>query len=298
MKRVYLLIAFVCASSFAIGQQSVEGQKKNAPAPSIRIEGFYASLASALAEPEKVISLDLKNQGLTEIPKEILRFPNLERLDVAHNNITELPDFIGQLDQLKGLYLGSNQLSQLPDAIGNCSTLEELHVTNNPLRSISPTIVRLRSLRLLFISSTVAEAQFQPAIWGMQGLRNVRFMNLNITEVPSSVSEMKQLTELCLNDNSITEIPEFLFSMPSIDYLSFGNNKLTAVPSSISLLKNLSYLGLFGNPLTELPASIGDIPSLQFLAVWNTKMDRGQEISVRKFLRSSTQVNFDGTDIH
>ena len=40
----------------------------------------YTDLSEALKEPDKVQTLDLSNQGLTEIPAEVGQLTNLTRL--------------------------------------------------------------------------------------------------------------------------------------------------------------------------------------------------------------------------
>ena len=57
----------------------------------------YTDLSQALKEQDKVQVLDLSNQGLTEIPVEILRLTNLTILNLAYNQIETIPPEIGCL---------------------------------------------------------------------------------------------------------------------------------------------------------------------------------------------------------
>jgi Leucine-rich repeat (LRR) protein len=51
----------------------------------------YTDLSEALKEPDKVQTLDLNNQGLTEIPVEIFQLINLIELRLAGNQIKVIP---------------------------------------------------------------------------------------------------------------------------------------------------------------------------------------------------------------
>ncbi len=47
----------------------------------------YMDLSEALKEPDKVQTLDLSNQGLTEIPVEVFQLTNLTQLRLGNNRI-------------------------------------------------------------------------------------------------------------------------------------------------------------------------------------------------------------------
>ena len=101
-------------------------------------------------------TIDLSNQGLTEVPKDILddtkvvvfnvsnnnltgalpaeirKMSNLEKLIASDNNMTGIPAEIGQLSKLKIANFANNDISGLPLEIGNLSNLETLDLRGNP----------------------------------------------------------------------------------------------------------------------------------------------------------------------
>ncbi|MGH8899652.1 MAG: leucine-rich repeat domain-containing protein [Egibacteraceae bacterium] len=58
--------------------------------------------------------MNLQEQELVELPREIGEAIPVQNLDLRGNQLTELPAEIGQLANLRTLYLHDNQLTGLP----------------------------------------------------------------------------------------------------------------------------------------------------------------------------------------
>jgi len=78
-----------------------------------------------------VTKLDLSNQGLTELPKDIHLYKNLKRLYCTYNQITMLPENLP--DSLKLLDCNNNQLTALPE---NLPSLYYLDCNNNQITTL------------------------------------------------------------------------------------------------------------------------------------------------------------------
>lgn len=96
-----------------------------------------------------VTVLNLCNNQLVSLPKEICLLSNLKTLWLSKNNLTNIPDEIGCLDQLEGLWISDNQLEELPGSIGNLINLEYLHVYNNDLINLPSSLMLLQNLKQL-----------------------------------------------------------------------------------------------------------------------------------------------------
>ena len=112
----------------------------------------YASLEEALQSPEKVYRLELRYNGLTQLPATISRFRNLERLDLRGNMLTSLPETFGMLRNLKWLDLGGNKLQSLPETFLMLTNLKVLNLRFNQITELPDNIGALTNLEQLDIS--------------------------------------------------------------------------------------------------------------------------------------------------
>jgi Leucine-rich repeat (LRR) protein len=101
--------------------------------------GYFENLELASQNPEKVIVLNLYNQGLTSVPPVIFQMHNLEVLDLSHNRITIIPEKIANLKKLKGLYINHNQIKELPNSLVDMPSLKILFIQSNPLNEKKDT---------------------------------------------------------------------------------------------------------------------------------------------------------------
>lgn len=126
MKILYPFL-FVLIASLSLNAQT-------APKPCEDVMS-YTSLEEALAEPEKVVYLDLAmhHPKLTSIPKEVGQFPNLVCLDVSFNRIASIPVEIKKCTKLKHLNLmGNRYLAKLPKILKEIPSLEVVNVSDIP----------------------------------------------------------------------------------------------------------------------------------------------------------------------
>ncbi len=71
-------------------------------------KGNYKDLAEALQNPKDVRILDLSENRLTTLPKEIGKLQKLQKLYLNENRLITLPKEIGQLKNLRWLSLKNN----------------------------------------------------------------------------------------------------------------------------------------------------------------------------------------------
>ncbi|KAI9333044.1 hypothetical protein DFJ73DRAFT_52319 [Zopfochytrium polystomum] len=93
--------------------------------------------------------------------------------------------------------------------------------------------------------------------------RSLPMQSMALTLIDSNVTFHRQLTQLWLNDNALTFLPDELFlNCPNLVFLDVSNNRLAPhIPLSISNCSNLRELYASGNSLTEVePRHISESP--------------------------------------
>ena len=92
----------------------------------------------------KVLRID--NNRLEYLPVEIAKLDNLETLTLNNNYLTHLPTSIRELLNLKTLKLSFNNINRLDVDLGHLKSLEVLHIDSNSFTEIPTTIYHLKHL--------------------------------------------------------------------------------------------------------------------------------------------------------
>uniref|UniRef100_UPI004048FFFD leucine-rich repeat domain-containing protein n=1 Tax=Fulvivirga sp. TaxID=1931237 RepID=UPI004048FFFD len=113
---------------------------------------WHKDLNKALKHPNKILALDLSNQGLTGIPSEVSEFNNLQFLSLTENDISQIPEFIYNNDSIRGLFFYANENLKLSSSIGGMTNLSVLEVIRCGLDSLPVELFELKDLKHLGIS--------------------------------------------------------------------------------------------------------------------------------------------------
>lgn len=141
---------------------------------SLALHPEYLDLKEALANPDQVIKLSLRKQGLKEFPQQILKLKNLQYLDLSKNKLESLPDSIITLTQLQILIVSKNNLLALPNTIGGLKNLKILKASQNQIARIPYSFGELESLEYLDMWDN--ELDYFPE--SMSKLKNLQTMDL------------------------------------------------------------------------------------------------------------------------
>jgi len=87
----------------------------------------------------------------------------------------------------------------------------------------------------------------------------------NLTSLPESIGLLTNLERLDLSANELTELPKSIGKLTNLKELNLTGNKLDELPESFGQLTKLEKLRLSGNYLEELPESIGLLTNLKEL---------------------------------
>ncbi len=143
MKRLLALFLSLSLSGFASAQNTL------LDSVSLALYNEYTDLKEALKQPDQVLKLSLRKQGLKEFPKDVLKLKNLQYLDLSKNKIESLPDSITQLKQLQVLIVSKNGLLALPNTIGGLSNLKYFRAGQNKIARIPFSFGNLEKLEYL-----------------------------------------------------------------------------------------------------------------------------------------------------
>jgi len=100
----------------------------------------------------------------------------------------------------------------------------------------------------------------------------LKFVNFGLTELPSEIGQLAQLTLLDLSSNQLTSLPSEIGQLTQLTLLYLSSNRLTSLPSEIGQLTQLTLLYLSSNRLTSLPSEIGQLTQLTELYMMNNQL--------------------------
>ncbi len=116
----------------------------------------------------ELVGLGLSNLALAEVPQEVYRFKNLNKLYLGDNQLVSLSEDIKYLKQLRVLYLRNNKLAFLPSDISQLSQLQTLDLGNNQLAFLPKEIASLNQLHELYLDKN--PLQSPPSYVVQQGM--------------------------------------------------------------------------------------------------------------------------------
>ncbi|MEM6806061.1 MAG: CHAT domain-containing protein, partial [Bacteroidota bacterium] len=184
--------------------------------------------------------IDLSNQGLEEIPPEILAETSILSLNLSNNKLTFVPAQLLNLVELRQLNLNNNP--HLDAHNFDWSRLEQLEV------------LQLSRTDLTSVPLSLGKAP---------NLRQLKLYRNEIEEFPDHILGLEKLSMLDLSYNQISRLPEGIGRMRSLERLHLEWNRISEIPESIGNLADLKVLQIHANNLSRLPQTMWELGSLQ-----------------------------------
>ncbi|XP_036886439.1 leucine-rich repeat-containing protein 2 [Sturnira hondurensis] len=187
---------------------------------------------------------ELSGEHWKELPDSLREQTHLKEWHINNTLIQVIPTYIELFQAMRVLDLQKNQISRLPAEIGCLKNLRELNVSFNHLESIPPELGDCENLEKLDCSG-----------------------NLELTELPFELSNLKQVTFVDISANKFSSVPICVLRMSNLQWLDISNNNLNDLPQDIDRLEELQTFLLYKNKLTYLPYALLNLKKLTLLVV-------------------------------
>lgn len=188
------------------------------------IEGLPAGIGAL-----PLLTLDLSQNRLAALPRELANLTALESVNLASNLLLEIPEGFGAgFASLEKVDVSFNMLTRLPDSITNATGIKELVIAGNRLTSLPERIGSLLELKRLDLEGNSVRA------------------------LPESFAELVLLERLAAPGNAMAYVPD-LSPMYNLVTVNLASNNLTRFDCPPRLIS----LDLSANALVELGPSCG-----------------------------------------
>lgn len=170
----------------------------------LRLDEIFQNLSKCISLKE----LLLNNNGIKEIPENILLLNQLQKISVNHNKLESYPNAIYKLTKLVEIDLGINRIKEIPKGIGNLTQLKTLKLNSNWInkldtKNLFDEISQLKNLENL-------------ELWSCQSIK----------EIPETISTLKKLKKLDLDNNVLENLPKSISTMTHLKTLRISTNKI------------------------------------------------------------------------
>lgn len=167
-------------------------------------------------------------ENLTLFPLEILALADsLEVLDLSNNQLTNLPKEITQLIHLKILFASNNLFEKLPEVIGECTNLEMVGFKANKIKEV-PENSLPKKLRWLILTDNKIE-KLPDSLGNKPYLQKLALAGNQLTCLPQTLAKLTNLELIRISANQLTEFPTQLFNLPKLAWLAFSGNPFSEV---------------------------------------------------------------------
>ncbi len=231
--------------------------------------GVVSTLEAArqTTRPDTVKIVSFSALGLTQLPDEVYRFPNLEELDLSKNVLRTLPtDLLARLPRLQRLILSFNQLDAGSLSFVRNRSLRMLNLQGNRLTYVPGGVRKNRRLQSLWLGNNPLTTV---NLRGLRRLTDLNLYNAGLSELPRRIGRLRHLQVLDVYYNRLTGLPHSFWRLRKLEQLALAHNQLRSLPADIGRLTNLQQVYLHHNQLSQLPDQLSQLTHLRLLDLNN-----------------------------
>lgn len=251
-------------------------------------------LAERLADARKSNKLNLSYLNVSEITPALVAkiqqtCATLQELDLRSNGLANLPDEIAELKTLKVLKLNFNKFETIPPVLAKLPRVQILEMSGNLLSEIDDVVATLRNLREVDFSGNRLKA-INAKLFGVETLTAINFENNEISQIPHEVVQAKNLQRIDMSTNRLDKLPVELGKLSKLVRIDVTSNNLVAVPPVLGNLKNLRHLDCRHNDLREPFRSKCELEIGKFLEFLREEEERDRLEEIERLKPIGTQT--------
>ncbi|XP_062077955.1 probable disease resistance protein At4g27220 [Humulus lupulus] len=265
-------------------------------------EGFIERMTSRRAQFDRghAILNKLENSCLLEGAVEY--FPSEKKCVKMHDLVRDMALQLASSD-LGFMVRAGEGLKDLPDEDTWTKNLEKVSLMHNKIPEIpagaAPNCSRLSTLMLQFNDLKRIPDSF---FVHLQGLKVLDLSHTGIESLPSSMSDLDNLTALSLKECDMLQNLPSLARLTALRRLDLANSGIIEVPQGMEMLVNLRYLNLHAPNLKMLPDGIlPKLSRLQCLIIYGlskTLNVKGDEVASLRKLETFAGQFFDVSNLN
>lgn len=203
-----------------------------------------------VSELKQLKYLDLEQNKLRQLPKEIEACTKLIELDLRANELALNKQLISLPQNLEILNLSSNQLTKIRINRNTLNKLRVLDLSQNSIKNLSeiiPDLIEIEEISLFDNQLKNEDVIFldHPKLAKI----NLAFNKLD--RLPIGLNQVKTLNELNLSGNQLKIWPRELRQLQQLKEVNLSQNQLEELPINLLEYKFLDSLKLNGNPLNK-----------------------------------------------
>jgi Leucine-rich repeat (LRR) protein len=215
-----------------------------------------ASFPENWKSSELLVTLDVSNNSLTQVPGKLIRLlGSLQVFKASRNNISTVCFELFSNPAVKLIDLSENQIQKLPETASQCRSVAILRLNNNNLTSLPTKSMNLESLTELDLSNnSLTSVQMHWAL--APSLRNLKMNGNLLTDAQSwngAGKDTPTTRTLEFHDNRFKQIPSQLFVFLDVTHLDISKNSINKLPKSIEILAELKSLIISSTNISTIP---------------------------------------------
>ena len=186
---------------------------KKLQAVNFNAEGYPEKNGYVINKDKQIICLNLDENELYLIPKNVIFFENLKSLSLSRNNIDKLQEFVGEMSALTHLNLQENPLGVGPSKLKNLKNMRNLNLSSTQLREAPYWIEELDHLDKLNLESNeidtipveIFKLNLDILLSSGEFERGILLANNNISCPPEIIQQGQQAINAYLEANSMSK---------------------------------------------------------------------------------------------